>query len=55
MLLPSPKFGRFLFQFGQTTFCQCFIGGFEATADLLAAPFDERVISACLDDLVEVF
>ena len=55
MLLPSPKFGRFLFQFGQATFRQCFIGGFEATADLLAAPFDECVISARLDDFVEVF
>ena len=55
MLLPGPKFGRFLFQFGQATLCERFVVGFEATADLLAAPFDERVVSACLGDLVEVF
>ena len=54
MLLPGPKFGRFLFQFRQPAFCECFIGGFEATSDLLAAPFNESVISARLDDFVEV-
>ena len=32
-----------------------FVSSFEASADLLAAPFDECLISARLDDFIEVF
>ena len=54
MLLPDTEFGRLFFYFRQPAFCQCFVVGFEAAADLLAASFNECVISAGLNDLVEV-
>ena len=34
---------------------QCFISGFEATADLLAVSFNEGVLSARIFDAIEVF
>ena len=55
ILLASAEFGGLFLQACQAAPSKRFVRGFEAAADLLAAPFDECVVSARLDDLVEVF